>query len=120
LAQSYIQKRLWWTQGAFRRLDGGRRPKYCAAAALAEACGNPSYYRPTQHERRLAKLLVAEIPRDKLILRWLRSARSCLIAYNDAVRTTHANIMQMFDSAIARQHQIMAMPTINKPGIRQQ
>jgi hypothetical protein len=56
-----ISSRTAWVQGHFRK-EG----RYCLVAALSLTCGSRSFAMPNPTERRLARLITAEIPPNAL------------------------------------------------------
>ena len=98
-ARSRISNRKFWMQGHFR--DGGR---HCLIAALSLACGSRSFQMPNRTEKRLARLMAKEIPRDAPFMTRCRltPARQRLMSLNDDPRTTHEDVMALFDRTISR------------------
>ena len=86
-----------WAQGRFR--DGDR---HCLVAALSVVSGSRNFNMPNPVERRLARLLVAQLPARKRIWARLRffTARQRLMWFNDDPRTSHADVMALFDRTI--------------------
>jgi hypothetical protein len=97
-ARSRISNRRSWVQRRFQ--DGGR---HCLVAALSLACGSRSFRRPNRAERRLARLIAKQIPPDApFIIRYrLIPARQRLMSLNDDPRTTHEDVMALFDRTIS-------------------
>jgi hypothetical protein len=95
-ARSRISTRASWVQGGFK--DGNR---HCLVAALSVASGSSSFELPNRTERRLARLLAAQIPRTAPF--WARigliPARQRLMWFNDSPRTGHEDVMALFDRA---------------------
>ena len=97
-ARSRISSRGNWIQGRFQ--DGNR---YCLIMALSTACGSRSVNLPNRTERSLARLLAANVPergfwtRSKLL-----SARRRLMWFNDDARTSHDDVMEVFDRTICQ------------------
>ena len=97
-ARSRIANRKSWVQGRFQ--DGDR---YCLVAALSLACGSRSFKLPNQTEKRLARLIAKQIPPDAPFMTQcsLIPARQRLMALNDDPRTTHDDVMALFDRTIS-------------------
>ena len=98
-ARSRISNRKAWVQGRFQ--DGDR---HCLVAALSLACGSPSFHVPNRTEERLARLVAKQIPPDAPFMTRCRliSARKRLMSLNDAPRTTHEDVMVLFDRTISQ------------------
>ena len=96
-ARSRIRNRNSWVQGRFQDMD-----RYCLVAALSLACGSRSFDIPNRTEKKLARLIAAQIPRDAPFMsRWrLVPVRQRLMALNDAPCTTHEDVMALFDRTI--------------------
>lgn len=88
-------KYAWWVDTPW----GTRR--YCPVAAIALVCDNTNVRRPSKLERRLCRLLVHQMPLYGGLWRLLVTPRLLVRIYNDHARTTHADIMKLFDGAIA-------------------
>src|SRR6478736_3635523 len=97
-ARSRISNRKAWVQGRFQ--DGDR---HCLVAALSLACGSRSFHLPNQTEERLARLIAKQIPPNAPhIIRYrLVPARQRLMSLNDDPRTTHEDVMALFDRTIS-------------------
>ena len=97
-ARSRISNRKTWVQGSFQ--DGDR---HCLVAALSLACGSRSFQLPNQTEKRLARLIVKQIPPDAPFMTRCRliPARKRLMSLNDDRRTTHQDVMALFDRTIS-------------------
>jgi len=97
-ARNRISNRKFWVQRRFQ--NGGR---HCLVAALSLACGSRSFRAPNRVERRLTRLIAMQIPRDApfLIRYRLMPARQRLISLNDDPRTTHKDVMALFDRTIS-------------------
>jgi hypothetical protein len=93
-ARSRISNHDRWVQGRFR--DGDR---HCLVAALSLASGSRSFDLPNRTERRLAKVLASQLPRR--VPFWMRirfiPARQRLMWFNDSYRTSHEDVMALFD-----------------------
>lgn len=89
-----------WVQGRYQ--DGNR---HCVVAALSIVCGSPSFNIANQTERRLARQLVVHL--SSRLPFWTRlrffTARQRLMWFNDDPRTTHSDVMGLFDRAISHQ-----------------
>jgi len=96
-ARSRISSQSMWVQGSFR--DGHR---HCLVAALSLASGSRDINMPNRTERRLARLLARHLPPKRLF--WIRirlvPARHRLMAFNDNTRTSHEDVMALFDRTI--------------------
>ena len=97
-ARNCIRNRNSWVQGRFQDMD-----RYCLVAALSLACGSRSFDIPNRTEKKLARLIAAQIPRDAPFMsRWrLVPVRQRLMALNDAPCTTHEDVMALFDRTIS-------------------
>lgn len=91
----------WLQRAYYRKSSYTGRKQYCAMAALAVACDNPSYSRPTLREKQLARLLVDEMPLGRTLWRLLPAAMR-VRCYNDAPKTIHHDVLGLFDRAISR------------------
>ena len=98
-ARSRISNRKTWVQGGFR--DGDR---HCLVAALSLACRSRSVHMPNRTEKRLARLIAKQIPQDAPFMTRCRltPARQRLMSLNDDPRTTHEDVMALFDRTISR------------------
>src|SRR5215472_2553000 len=96
-ARGHISDRDNWLKGVFR--DGDR---HCLVAALSVAAGSFDFRLPNRVERRLARVLAAQIPRTApLLARFsLCTARYRLISFNDHPQTHHGNVLAVYDRAI--------------------
>ena len=98
-ARSRVSSRSDWVQGRFQ--DGNR---LCLVGALSLVSGSRSFNTPNQVERRLARVLVSQLPSERHV--WMRfrffTARQRLMWFNDAYHTSHADVMALFDKAIDR------------------
>ena len=97
-ARSRISNRKLWARNRFQ--DGDR---HCLIVALSLACGSRSFDIPNRMEKKLARLIAAQIPRDAPFMsRWrLIPVRHRLMALNDAPCTTHEDVMALFDRTIS-------------------
>ena len=97
-ARSRISNRKLWARNRFQ--DGDR---HCLIAALSLACGSRSFRMPNRTERRLARVIAKQIPPHALlIIRYrLVPARQRLMSLNDDPRTTHEDVMALFDRTIS-------------------
>ena len=98
-ARRRIANRKSWVQGRFQ--DGNR---YCLVAALSLACGSRSFRAPNRVERRLTRLIAMQIAPDApfLVRCRLMAARPRLMSLNDDPRTTHEDVMVLFDRTISQ------------------
>ena len=98
VARRRICNRMSWVQGRFQDTD-----RYCLIAALSLACGSRSFHVPNRTEKRLARLIATQIPRDAPFMLRCRliSARQRLIMLNDTHNTTHEDVMALFDRTIS-------------------
>ncbi len=100
-----IESQERWLQRLFE--DGDR---HCLVAALALACGSPSFYAPNKVERRLARMLARQLPPEAPW--WARSnlvsARRRLMSFNDDRRTCHENVIALIDRTI--EHMMVRAP----------
>ena len=96
-ARSRISNRKTWVQGRFQ--DGDR---HCLVAALSLACASLSFQLPNRTEKRLARLIAKQIPPDAPFITRCRltPARQRLMSLNDDPRTTHEDVMALFDWTI--------------------
>jgi len=96
-ASGCISSRKAWVQGHFRK-EG----RYCLVAALSLTCGSRSFAMPNPTERRLARLITAEIPPNApfCIRHRFMPARWRLISFNDDPLTRHEDVMALLDRAI--------------------
>jgi hypothetical protein len=82
-------------QGRFQ--DGDR---HCLVAALSLACGSRSFHVPNRTEKRLARLLATRLhPDGPFLIRF--GARQRLMWFNDDSRTSHEDVMALFDRTIS-------------------
>jgi hypothetical protein len=98
-ARSRVSSRSDWVQGRFQ--DGNR---LCIVGALSLVSSSRSFNTPNRLERRLARVLVSQLPSERPV--WARcrcfTARQRLMWFNDARCTSHADVMALFDRAIDR------------------
>ena len=96
-ARSRVATRSDWVQGRFQ--DGNR---LCIVGALSLVSGSTSFNTPNRVERRLARVLAAQLPPGIPVWVGLRffTARQRLMWFNDSRRTCHADVMALFDRAI--------------------
>ena len=97
-ARSRISNRKSWVQGRFQ--DGDR---HCLVAALSLACGSRSFHVPNRTEKRLARLIAKQIPPDAPFMTRCRltPARQRLMSLNDDPRSTHEDVIGLFDRTIS-------------------
>jgi hypothetical protein len=98
-ARSRVSSRSDWVQGRFQ--DGNR---LCIVGALSLVSSSRSFNTPNRLERRLARVLVSQLPSERPV--WARfrcfTARQRLTWFNDARCTSHADVMALFNRAIDR------------------
>ena len=97
-ARSRISNEGSWLKGDFQ--DGDR---VCLVAALSIAAGSPNFLYPNQIERRLVRLLAAQLPPTASLLTRIGvySVRRRLMSFNDHARTRHEDVLALYDRAIA-------------------
>lgn len=98
-ARSRIAEPSHWIKRAFKSGNS-----YCTVGALMAACGNDGMKALGSVEGRLVKLLANELPRRQRI-RWrmtFQPAQWVVMAFNDDPKTVHADVLALFDRAIAR------------------
>ena len=100
LAQQMIADERFWIKLAWSSQTSFGTTQYCPVAAIALACNNTNFRQPTKLERRLCRLLVRQMPLRGGLWRLLVTSRLRVRIYNDHARTTHADIMRLFDAAI--------------------
>ena len=85
-----------------RDTKGGRPTG--AAAALSVAAESPGFRNPNRTERRLAHILAGQVPPSAPLLARIRiyPARRRLMSFNDCVRTTHEDVLAVYDRTIHR------------------
>ena len=85
-----------------------------SVAALSLACCSRSFHVPNRTEKRLARLIAKQIPPDAPFMTQcsLIPARQRLMALNDDPRTTHEDVMALFDRTISR---LASMAPISVP-----
>ena len=83
-----------------RRFQVGER--LCVVAALSLAARSRNFSLPNRTERRLTRLLAAQIPPTRPFFRriTLVSARQRLMRYNDSAGTGHPEVIALLDRAI--------------------
>ena len=88
-----------WCKGDFN--DGDR---HCLVAALSLAAGSSDFRTPNGTERRLARHLVMQLPKKVPLRTRLRimPVRQRLMYFNDDARTTHDDVVALYDRAIER------------------
>ena len=96
-ARGRILDRSKWLKGEFR--DGDR---HCLVAALSVAAGSRSFNSPNRTEQRLERLLAKRLPHYWAF--WIRftliPARRRLMLFNDRPRTSHRDVIALFDRTI--------------------
>ena len=97
-ARSRIANRNLWVRHRFEDVD-----RHCLVAALSLACGSRSFQLPNQTENRLARLIAKQIPPDAPFMTRCRliPARKRLMSLNDDRRTTHEDVMALYDRTIS-------------------
>ena len=87
-----------WVQGRYSDGDS-----LCLVAALSVAAGSQSFNTPNRTERRLARLVAAQLPQR--VPPWARlqvfTARQRLMWFNDSLGTRHEDVVTLLDSAIS-------------------
>jgi hypothetical protein len=75
-------------------------------AALWMAFGSTGFDRPNRTERRLAKMLVIELPRNGGLSKciFMGSARYRLMVFNDHHRAAHKDALTMLEGTIEHFH----------------
>jgi hypothetical protein len=96
-ARSHVSNKGSWMKCGFQK--GERR---CLVAALSVAAGSPNFDNPNRIERRLARILVAQLPPTAPLLTRFRvyPVRRRLMRFNDHRRTRHADVLAVYDRAI--------------------
>ena len=97
-ARSRISDRKSWVRHRFE--DGDR---HCLVAALSLACGSRSFQMPNRTEKRLARVIAKQIAPDTPFMTRCRliPAGMRLMSLNDGPRTTHEDVMALFDRTIS-------------------
>jgi hypothetical protein len=85
--------------------------RLCVVAALSLAARSRNFSLPNRTERRLTRLLVAQIPPTRPFFKriTLLSSRQRLIRYNDSAGTGHPEVIALFDRAM--HHLVSEAPT---------
>jgi hypothetical protein len=96
-ARSRISTQDRWTKRRFQVDE-----RLCVVAALSLAAGSRNFSLPNRTERRLTRLLAAQLPPTRPFFKriTLVSARTRLIRYNDSSGTSHPEVIALFDQAI--------------------
>ena len=96
-ARRRIADRGHWLQRQFRYRD-----RHSLVAALSVASQSSRFDRPNQTERRLARILVRQLPRKAGVSKFLifATARYRLETFNDRCRTQHEDVLELFDRTI--------------------
>jgi|SRR5271166_4560826 len=96
-ARNRIASQNTWVKQRFRHGD-----QHCLVDALSLASGSRSVDQPNRTERRLAQVLAKQLsPGYRCWMRIaLTPARQRLIRFNDRPRTSHEDVMALFDRAI--------------------
>jgi hypothetical protein len=96
-ARARISGRNSWVKRCFQNESG-----YCLVGALSLACGSPGFNVTNRTERRLTQLLAKQLEPN---LPWgmrLLPARYRLMSFNDHPRTSHDDVIGLFDRTITR------------------
>jgi len=98
-ARSRIADEGNWLKYDFQ--DGNR---HCLVGALSLAAGSANFRTPNGTERRLARHLVMQLPKKVPLRTRLRimPVRQRLMYFNDDARTTHDDVVALYDRAIER------------------
>jgi hypothetical protein len=96
-ARDRIASQTAWVQGRYRYGD-----RHCLVDALSLASGSRCLNQPNRTERRLAKLLAKQLWPDCRAWRrvTLMPARQRLTSFNDDPRTSHDDVLGLFDRTI--------------------
>ena len=95
-ARARIAGKNSWVKRCFQNGNG-----YCLVGALSLACGSPEFNVTSQTERRLARLLAKQLAPN---MQWrirLLPPRMRLMSFNDHPRTSHDDVMALFDRTIS-------------------
>ena len=96
-ARSRIADQSNWLKYDFQ--DGDR---HCLVGALSVAAGSRNFRCPNMTERRLTRVLAAQLPTKASF--WTRfrvmPARHRLMHFNDNARATHGDVIALYDRAI--------------------
>jgi len=86
-----------WLKSAFQHGD-----RHCLVGALSVASGSLDFRLPNGVERRLARVLAAQLPPSAPLFARIRfcTARHRLICFNDHARTRHEDVLGLYDRAI--------------------
>jgi hypothetical protein len=95
-ARSRVSDADHWLQFAYQG-----RGRLCLMAALSLASNSRNFDRPSASERRLARIMVKKLSNGS-IWKWLvfLTPRYRLMLFNDYSRTSHADVVALFDRAI--------------------
>jgi hypothetical protein len=96
-ARSRISSGDHWIKRQFQNGD-----RYCLVAVLSVTAGSQSYNHANRVERRLTRLLAKQLAWSFafLTVKSLFTARWHLMCFNDNPRTTHEDVMALFDRTI--------------------
>jgi hypothetical protein len=96
-ARSRIDDPHCWLKGEFSKEN-----RYSLVVALALACQNPQFDQPSRTGRRLILAMARQLPRGWGRLQRIICFRPMhrLIRFNDSPRTTHDDVMALFDRTI--------------------
>jgi hypothetical protein len=96
-ARGHISGKNSWVKWRFQDGNG-----YCLVGALSLACGSPEFNVPSETELRIAQLLAKQLPREAAW--WTRlefvAVRTRLMSFNDHPRTTHEDVLAVYDRSI--------------------
>jgi hypothetical protein len=96
-ARGRIASRTTWVKGRYRNGD-----RHCLVDALSLASGSRCLNKPNRTERRLAKLMAKQLwPEYRAWRRvTLMPARQRLTSFNDHPRTSHDDVLGLYDRTI--------------------
>jgi hypothetical protein len=96
-ARSRVDHPQCWLKGEFSKEN-----RHCLVAALALACRNPQFDQPSRTGQRLILAMARQLPRGWGRLQGIICFRPMhrLIRFNDSPRTTHLDVMALFDRTI--------------------
>lgn len=95
-ARARISGKNSWVKRCFQNGNA-----YCLVGALSFACGSPGFNVTNKAERRLTQLLAKQLASN---LPWgmrLLPARYRLMSFNDHPRTSHEDVLALFDRTIS-------------------
>jgi hypothetical protein len=94
-ARARISGKNSWVKRCFQNGNG-----YCLIGSLSLACGSPAFNVTNQTERRLTRLLANQLAQNQPWGMRLLPARFRLMSFNDHPRTTHEDVLALFDRTI--------------------